>query len=1002
MSDLLAQQDWPQLTSEQQQKLFEERQFDEYKLLTLQYEALGEQLSPDSLARVMNSIKLPEWWTLLDQARVDFMWLISAEWYRKATWKLPISREKKEHASWSESKEFKENPRLLAKLKVSPSWQTTILTPDWHKKEVRSSDLEHRTDVLTEKVENKIWQISLIKEVAVMYSEYLGSVKSAIVLWWTTDKPKRYQNQIDTIHRTLAKIEAQSSTQESMMRMDIKSLVDTMFVAEADIWWWIDHIAVRGVIRKGYWHIKEILLWNDTVKFDEKWLKKKRWEIYSILRIDDKLDDDDRKYNGWEPTRKALEGDILTNDWLRQNKEVKTAFDSLKALTEHQPEVMAELSSLSEKWDKPKLVSFLKKHIPWLKDKSYNAIASDCMESWKEAVKYRNQPNLRETLKRKLTEEIRILIDNAPNPEKKQQFQNLLESSELKDRIEFTINTTSQTLVSEALRRGVIKNCLSEHKDVVSANTTNPEVDLYTNIEGLQGVMNISDKSYNSSAEVIQEWVIPIALMWWVWEVLTASKALIGASRLAIWAEKWIRVLGVWNKAMKGLTYGWKAIHDGIIWYETFTAWTNLVSAQDAMELNRWMDSIHENLKSIVFMWFVAWTTAFLKKFKVYEKFWKFKEKQAILKHIPIDAIVTIPVHTTVLTWVSLTIRYTMDSESLRKDDKFTEVMYKEAVHISKLVTWLCLAWYLHNSSIEKPLIVEAKHSSSWELVMGIIEESQSQPKKAPQSQTESANPLLLPESKYADMPRKKLLEHRKRVNTYIRKHPNSSLIGDYMERIKMIDKALELKPTPKPILPKSKKEPHIEPKVIEEPIQQAEEASPLNDPLEKTITPPSDRVEINELIKSTLQETLSGFSQNPTTLSEQFRAFKEQVGTAQWKDTLLREFDTAMEQEVSNYLNKVLKDNPALAWSEGQKIKEFKIRMRRDFEKAITEWVKLKKLKPNEQNDPKNRLNQKNEWSRNQEVFKKMIMEYAKDINESTADEIIWIRQEEEREYDN
>ena len=140
----------------------------------------------------------------------------------------------------------------------------------------------------------------------------------------------------------------------------------------------------------------------------------------------------------------------------------------------------------------------------------------DCLEVGKMAVKYKHQPKLRDSVKLKLTQQINILIENAPNPQVKAEYQKRLEPSEMEARITATIDYTSQSIVSEELTYSVIRNCLAEHPDSVQSNMRDGEVNIYTNIEGLQGTMNWTDKNFNHKTDFIQDWVIPIVLMWGV------------------------------------------------------------------------------------------------------------------------------------------------------------------------------------------------------------------------------------------------------------------------------------------------------------------------------------------------------------------------------------------------------------------------------------------------------------------------------------------------------
>ena len=98
------------------------------------------------------------------------------------------------------------------------------------------------------------------------------------------------------------------------------------------------------------------------------------------------------------------------------------------------------------------------------------------------------------------------------------------------------------------------------------------------------------------------------------------------------------------------------------------------------------------------------------------------------------------------------------------------------------------------------------------------------------------------------------------------------------------------------------------------------------------------------------------------------------------------------MNIEVDAYLKKVLKDNPELLESESQRLNKWKNDMREQFEASLKEGLKLKQTPLEEQEKAKNELNRQNEWSKNYVDFRRMIMEFAREVNSETIDDFMKI----------
>ena len=96
------------------------------------------------------------------------------------------------------------------------------------------------------------------------------------------------------------------------------------------------------------------------------------------------------------------------------------------------------------------------------------------------------------------------------------------------------------------------------------------------------------------------------------------------------------------------------------------------------------------------------------------------KKVNSALHRMPMNALITIPIHTGVLTGVSLSIQYACD-ENFRKNSNFWESLNKEIKQISILVTGLYMAGYMHQTIKEhymkdRPVVVDIKHGANGEL----------------------------------------------------------------------------------------------------------------------------------------------------------------------------------------------------------------------------------------------------------------------------------------------
>lgn len=171
-------------------------------------------------------------------------------------------------------------------------------------------------------LETKVGQANLLLSTAEAYRDYLSNLESHIRFKNVSEKPKRYQEQIqiiDSVLQNLGSIAAMPETGriEALRKLDIHSLTDKVFVPETKLSTFSSGIMNQPMLEVDaetgekrfmpnplstleetegrYARMKALVV--DGNDFSSESVRKKKYEILGLLRANDSRDDDSLRLN---------------------------------------------------------------------------------------------------------------------------------------------------------------------------------------------------------------------------------------------------------------------------------------------------------------------------------------------------------------------------------------------------------------------------------------------------------------------------------------------------------------------------------------------------------------------------------------------------------------------------------------------------------------------------------------------------------------------------------
>ncbi len=267
---------------------------------------------------------------------------------------------------------------LVETIKIGKNWKISVTDAlTWVTRELDIKELfdspesKERIDTFSK----KLWQMTLLVEASKAYYEYLQSLHENISLKRFSDKPEKYEAQMNVIKEEIRSLNSKigsflNSDPTSIFKiseMDIGQSTADVFVSERTlvnpILAFLDNIVKKPEIaNKRFVEIRNLIIfWNGPDdKFDSVSVSEKKIKIFSLLRENDLdgLDDDKHRYNSSEGIRRWLEPDILSHEKLRSDADIRSNFDSVVKIKQDRELIKKLLdNSSSVEWIKWFLIS---------------------------------------------------------------------------------------------------------------------------------------------------------------------------------------------------------------------------------------------------------------------------------------------------------------------------------------------------------------------------------------------------------------------------------------------------------------------------------------------------------------------------------------------------------------------------------------------------------------------------------------------------------------------
>lgn len=223
--------------------------------------------------------------------------------------------------------------------------------------EGKSADARELSPEDRKALEKKVGQANLLLSAAEAYRDYLANLETNIRWKNVSSKPERYQNQIRAVESVLSELASvaampEAARADALKKLDVRALADKAFVPETKLSTFgsglmnqpmaefdVDShetrflpnpVSTLAETEGRYAKMKALV--TDGGDFDAASVRRKKYEILSLLRANDSRDDDGMKLNSGDAISKQAEADVLSNAALRKDESVRQAFDAVLAM----------------------------------------------------------------------------------------------------------------------------------------------------------------------------------------------------------------------------------------------------------------------------------------------------------------------------------------------------------------------------------------------------------------------------------------------------------------------------------------------------------------------------------------------------------------------------------------------------------------------------------------------------------------------------------------------
>lgn len=534
------------------------------------------------------------------------------------------------------------------------SWALKIAIEKW----------EEKINEAKERFEKNSKQIELLVEFWNAYINYLQNLSDHVTIPLLSNKDEQYDLFSERITTELVNLK--SLNQSWITDFNIDSIFDKIFVSEA----WISqnmsghsHMAFNIISE----HIKSVLK-NDNLTQNEK-----RFEFYEKIRAYDRADNSPLLVNSVDSVKTGLMPQILDNEKLNKNTEIKAVFDKIKNLDNDQLiKISNSLTSWRDNFEKNIL------QILWLEEE-HKEIIDDLYDKLHEIIWEKVTQALLDSFDKKLKDSIKWLPEDQRKEVEKSFTPEVIDELKGKMLLE-TISKFSKDIVKDAMLFSV----LDKNSDFVYS-LWDKEIDFYSSVIWVWN--KISDETMNDIISRVSHFWAQLAIMVVAWQASVLAWTITGASSLT-----------------------------GVSWYlaSTFVEWTAFYWAYTLTDWLTSKNSISEVMESFSVEWY-ARTVAFLWVLKaVSMPIAKGMDKVSLPWIVEKPLLITLD--TWMLIWTDIVVRYSFWEwvpTWNRKD--FENFLISEVEEILPLVIWLRITETWINK-VKNPINVTV--NERWDIII--------------------------------------------------------------------------------------------------------------------------------------------------------------------------------------------------------------------------------------------------------------------------------------------